>query len=94
MGSRDSSGSIVIRLRTGEPRSRGSIPGRGKDCSILYNVQTGFEDHPASCIMVLGAVSLGVKWQGRESDHSPPSEVKIGGTIPPPSIRLHGEVLN
>jgi hypothetical protein len=34
---------------------------------------------------ILGAVSPGVKGQGREADHSPPSsaEVKIGGAIPP-----------
>jgi hypothetical protein len=34
---------------------------------------------------VLGALSPGVKWQGREADHSPPSsaEVNNGGTIPP-----------
>jgi hypothetical protein len=31
------------------------------------------------------ALSLGVKWQGSEADHSPPSnaEVKNCGTIPP-----------
>jgi hypothetical protein len=34
---------------------------------------------------VLGAPSLGVKWQGHEADHSPPSsaEVKNGGALPP-----------
>jgi hypothetical protein len=34
---------------------------------------------------VLGALSPGVKHQGREADHSPPSctEVKNGGAIPP-----------
>jgi hypothetical protein len=34
---------------------------------------------------VLGALSLGVKQQGLEAEHSPPSsaEVKKGGAIPP-----------
>jgi hypothetical protein len=44
---------------------------------------------------VPGAVSL-AKRQGREADHSPPSsaEVKNGGSMPLPPIRLHGVVLN
>jgi hypothetical protein len=35
---------------------------------------------------VPGALSLGVKWPGREADHSPLSsaELKNGGAIPPP----------
>jgi hypothetical protein len=34
---------------------------------------------------VLGTLSPGVKWPGREADHSPPSsvEVKSGGAMPP-----------
>jgi hypothetical protein len=34
---------------------------------------------------VLGTVSMGVKRQGREADHSPPSsvEVKNDGAVPP-----------
>jgi hypothetical protein len=45
--------------------------------------------------MVLRALSPGVKRQGREADHSPPSraDIKNGGTIPPLPIRLHGVVL-
>jgi hypothetical protein len=42
------------------------------------------------------ALSLAVKRQERESDHSPPSssEIKNGGAIPPLPIYLHGIVLN
>jgi hypothetical protein len=42
------------------------------------------------------ALYLGVKWQCREADHSPPSsvEVKKGGATPPSPIFLHGIVLN
>jgi hypothetical protein len=34
---------------------------------------------------VLGALSMGVKWPGREAAHSPPSceDVKNGGAVPP-----------
>jgi hypothetical protein len=41
-------------------------------------------------------LSLGVKRQGREADHSPPSsaEVKKGGAIPSLPICLHGVVLD
>jgi hypothetical protein len=41
---------------------------------------------------VPGAVSLGVKQQGHEADHSAPSsaEIKSGGAVPPLPIRLHG----
>jgi hypothetical protein len=45
---------------------------------------------------VPGAFSPGVKRQGREADHSPPSsaEVKKDGAIPPLPICLHVIVLN
>jgi hypothetical protein len=49
-------------------------------------VQTGSEAYPASDPRgTAEAVSPGVKRQGREADHSPPSnaEVKNGGAIPP-----------
>jgi hypothetical protein len=45
---------------------------------------------------VPGALTPGIKRQGREADHSPlfSTEVKIGGVIPPVPIRLHDVVLN
>jgi hypothetical protein len=65
--------------------SRGLIPGRGKRFSVFHSVQTGSGTHPASYTMFTWALSMGVKWPGREADHSPPSsaEVKNGGAIPP-----------
>jgi hypothetical protein len=46
---------------------------------------------------VPGAPSLGVKWPGREADHSPPSSAKVKNawsyTSTPP-IRLHGVLLS
>jgi hypothetical protein len=46
---------------------------------------------------VLVSLSLGVKWPGREADHSPLSiaEVKnVWSCASTPSIRLHGMVLS
>jgi hypothetical protein len=46
---------------------------------------------------VPGALFLGVKWPGREADHSPPSSAEVKNawshTSTPP-IRLHGVVLS
>jgi hypothetical protein len=66
-----SSVGIRTRLRTGRLRSRGLIP-------ALYSTQP-----PIQC--VLGAISPGIMCQGREADHSPPSnaEIKNNGAIPP-----------
>jgi hypothetical protein len=48
-------------------------------------VQTSSGAHQASYSMGTGSLSLGVKWPGREADHSPPSsaELKMRGDIPP-----------
>jgi hypothetical protein len=51
---------------------------------LMHSVQTGSGAHPASYPMGTGAISLGVKLQGREADNSPSNaEVKNGGAIPP-----------
>jgi hypothetical protein len=45
---------------------------------------------------VPGALSLGVKWQVRKADHSPPSSAEVKNAwsyTPTPQIRLHGVVL-
>jgi hypothetical protein len=56
-----------------------------RDFSLLYSVQTSSEAHRASYPVGTGGLSMGVKWSGREADHSPPSEasVKNDGAIPP-----------
>jgi hypothetical protein len=56
-----------------------------QDFSLFHSIQTCSAAHPASYRMGTGGVShWGVKRQGREADHSPPSstEVKNGGAIP------------
>jgi hypothetical protein len=64
--------------------SRGSIPGRGKIFlfSIASRPPLGPTEPPIQ--WVSGAVSSGVKRQGREAEHSPSSsaEAKNGGAIP------------
>jgi hypothetical protein len=64
--------------------------------SLLRSVQAGSGALPASYPIGTGGLSLGVKRQERESDHSPPSsaEVKNGRAIPPPATCIHGIVLN
>jgi hypothetical protein len=56
-----------------------------QDFSLLHSVQTDSGAHQVSYPMGTGGSFPGVKWQGREADHSPPSsaEVKKGGAIPP-----------
>jgi hypothetical protein len=68
------------RLRTGRP---GFIPDKGKIFLIFHSVQTGIKAYPISYPVGTGAFTPGVKMEGSEADHSPPSitEVKIGGTV-------------
>jgi hypothetical protein len=58
---------------------------RAINSSLLHNVQTGSEVHPASYTRVLSAVSPELKQQGCEANNSSTSsaEVKDGGVIPP-----------
>jgi hypothetical protein len=71
---------------------------QGHRISVLHSVQTGFGAYTASYTMRTGGSfpGGGVKRQGREADHSPPSyvEVKKDGAIPPLPLRLHGMVVN
>jgi hypothetical protein len=73
--SRDSSVGVTTRLGT-RTDDRGSIPDgrRGGNFSLRHHVQTAFEAHPTS---YPGALSLGVKQPGRESDHSRPSSAEV-----------------
>lgn len=67
-------------VRPRRPRNRESIPGVERDYSLLHNVQNGSGTHPASYPIVIGGSPVrgeGVKWSGREADHSPPSSTEI-----------------
>jgi hypothetical protein len=67
------------------------LSAEARDFSLFHRVQTG-----SSHIMGIRALSLGIKWQGREADHSPPSsaQVKNGGDVSLLSTRLYGVVLD
>jgi hypothetical protein len=49
----------------------------GKNFFLLHSVQTGSGADPASYSIGTEALSPGIKWPGREADHSPPSSAKV-----------------
>jgi hypothetical protein len=49
----------------------------GYKCSLLHIVQTGSGVHPTSYKMGTGGSFPGVKQQGREADHSPPTSAEV-----------------
>jgi hypothetical protein len=54
------------------------FPAGAKDFSSSLCVQTGSGTHPASCTMVPGVLSPGVKARpGRDADHSPLSSAEV-----------------
>jgi hypothetical protein len=68
--------------------SRGSIPGEA-----YINTGGGVTELPIQ--WVPGALSHGVKGQGREADHSPPSNADVkSGAIPLFPTRLHVIMFN
>jgi hypothetical protein len=60
------------------------FPARERDFSLLHSIETGGGAHPDSYAMSSTWFSAGVKCQGREADHSSPSnaELKNWETIP------------
>jgi hypothetical protein len=75
----------------------GSSPGRGWGFFFSpLHPETALGPTQPLIRRVTGAVSLGVKWPGREADHSPSSTAEVEtawsytSTLP---IRLHGVVL-
>jgi hypothetical protein len=73
---------------------RGSIPGRGK-IFIFSTVRRPALGPQRHMQWVPRVISSGVKWPGREADHSPPSNAEVRNVValPQPSIR-RGIVLN
>jgi len=63
---------IPTRLQVGRRSSFGVDAGKGKKLSLLHNVRTGSESHPAFHSIGSEAVSRKVKQPWREVDHSPP----------------------
>jgi hypothetical protein len=54
-----------------------SVSSRATDVAVLKNLQTSSGAYPFSYSMVMGAVSLGVKWLGNEADLSCPRSVTV-----------------
>lgn len=71
-GSRHSVVGIPTRLQVGPRRYFEVDVGKGKKFSLLHNVRTSSEGHPAFQSIGLGVVSPKVKRPRREVDHSPP----------------------
>jgi hypothetical protein len=57
--------------------SRFRFPAGAGNFSLHHRVQNCAGAHPASYPMSTGALFLGVKWPGREADHSPPSSAEV-----------------
>jgi hypothetical protein len=76
--SRVSSGSIVSDYGLDDRAIGVRSPAGAKEFTSNLCVQTGSGAHPASCTMVLGVFSPGVKARpGRDDDHSPPSSAAV-----------------
>jgi hypothetical protein len=56
----------------------------GQDFSLLHSIHTGCGPTQPPIWWVPGTISPGLKWPGREADHSPPSSAKVenGGAVP------------
>jgi hypothetical protein len=77
--------------------SRVRIPAGVGNFSLHHRVQKGSGAHPVPHPVGTGALSLGVRWPGREADHSPPLSAKdknAWSSTSTPPIRLHGVVVS
>jgi hypothetical protein len=73
---RDRSVGIALCYRLDDRGSRVRFPERAGNFSLHHRVQNGSGAHPASYPMGTRD-SLGVKWPGREADHSSPSSAEV-----------------
>jgi len=74
-----------------------SFPAGAGNFSLRHRVQTGSRAHPASYSVDSGGSFPGLKWPGREADHSPPCSAEVNECMElyfyyP--IRLYGMVLD
>jgi hypothetical protein len=73
------------------------IPAGAGNFSLRHRVQTDSGAHPTSCLVVNGALSLGVKRPGSEADHSSPFNAEVKEYLDlylHSPIRLHGVVFS
>jgi hypothetical protein len=68
----------VQRLATGWTTEGSDFESRwGQEFSLLHVVQTGSGVHATSSLMGTGGSFPGVKWPGREADHSPAGSAEV-----------------
>jgi hypothetical protein len=75
--SRDSVVGIATKLWAGRPRSRSSSPSRVKNFLFSKSSTPALSSTQPPIQWVPGALSPGVKWPGREVDHSPPTSAEV-----------------
>jgi hypothetical protein len=75
--SRDSSVGIALDYGLDDRGSRVRFPAGVGNFSLHHRVQNGSWAHPASYPVGTRGCFLGVKWQGREADHSPLSSAEV-----------------
>jgi hypothetical protein len=93
----DSSVGIVLGYRLDNRGSRVRFPVGAGNFSLHHCVQNGSAAHPASYPMGTRGSFPGVKQQGCEADHSPPSSAEVRNTwsyTSTPPIHLNGMVLS
>jgi hypothetical protein len=64
-------------LRAGRSGGRSSSPGRVKNCLFSTSSRLALGPTQPPIQWVPGALSSGVKWPGREADHSPPASTAV-----------------
>jgi hypothetical protein len=77
VSSRDSSVGIATDYGLDDQGGGSSSPGRVKKFLLRHIVQTGSGVHRTSYKMGTGGSFPGVKRQGREADHSPPTNAEV-----------------
>jgi hypothetical protein len=77
LGSWDSIVSIAIVLLGGQPRGWISSPGRGMILLLSTSSRPALGHIQPPIQWVPGALSPGVKRQGREGEHSPPTSAEV-----------------
>lgn len=53
------------------------IPDRGRDFYLCHHFQLDSGAHPASCLMVLRTLLVGVNWLGHEAGYFSPSDAEV-----------------
>jgi hypothetical protein len=76
-GSRDGSVSIATGYGLDDRGGQEFKFWYAQEFSLLHIVQTGSEVHPTSYKMGTGVSFPGIKRQGREADHSPPTSAEV-----------------